>query len=99
MDEALVSVIVPVYNYGRYLPDALDSVIEQTYETWECLVVDDASGDDSAAVAERYAARDNRIRCIRQESNRGVSAARNRGIAESRGAFVQFLDADDRLLP
>jgi GT2 family glycosyltransferase len=93
-----VSVIVPAYNYAAYLPDALDSVIEQSFDDWECIVVDDGSTDDTAAVAQSYASRDRRIRLIRQD-NRGVSAARNMGLRHATGAFIQFLDADDCLRP
>jgi glycosyltransferase involved in cell wall biosynthesis len=94
----LVSIVVPAYNYGRYLGDALASVQAQTYGDWECVVVDDASTDDTAAVARVFAERDARFRLVQQSTNRGVSASRNRGFAESSGDFIQFLDADDRLL-
>jgi glycosyltransferase involved in cell wall biosynthesis len=93
-----VAVIVPAFNYGRFLVDALDSVAAQTHLDWECIVVDDGSTDDTEAVARRYAARDSRFRYLRQE-NRGVSAARNSGLRESSAPYVQFLDADDRLAP
>jgi glycosyltransferase involved in cell wall biosynthesis len=92
-----VTVIVPVHNYAAYLPHALDSVLAQTFAGWECVIVDDGSTDDSAAVAQSYAARDDRFRCVHQQ-NRGPSAARNTGLAHARGAFIQFLDADDRLM-
>lgn len=95
---ALVSVIIPCYNYGRFLSDALDSVLAQTYGDWEAIVIDDGSTDDTDAVAERYAAKDARIRYISQE-NRGVSAARNHGFRVARGDYVLFLDSDDLLLP
>jgi glycosyltransferase involved in cell wall biosynthesis len=94
----VVSVIVPAYNYARFLPDALESVLAQTFEAWECVVVDDGSEDETAEVAERYVRRDSRFHYVRQE-NKGPSAARNLGLASSRGELVQFLDADDRLLP
>jgi glycosyltransferase involved in cell wall biosynthesis len=94
----LVSVIVPAYNYARYLGDALDSVRAQTYREWECIVVDDGSTDDTAAVAQRYAGLDPRVRCVRQE-NAGLAAARNAGLHLSRGELIQFLDADDLLAP
>ncbi|HEV2720183.1 MAG TPA: glycosyltransferase family 2 protein, partial [Thermoanaerobaculia bacterium] len=98
MTAPLVSVIVPAYNYARYLDDALGSVRDQTYQRWECIVVDDGSTDDTAAVARRWAASDGRFRLVQHVINKGVSASRNRGFAESRGDFIQFLDADDRLL-
>ena len=94
----LVSVIVPAYNYARYLHDALASVRDQTYQVWECIVVDDASTDETAEVAQRWAKSDGRFRLVQHYINKGVSASRNRGIAEARGDFIQFLDADDRLL-
>jgi glycosyltransferase involved in cell wall biosynthesis len=90
----LVSVVIPCYNQGRFLADALESALGQTYRAVEVVVVDDGSTDDTAAVVARYPP----ARRLRQE-NRGLAAARNRGLAESAGAYVVFLDADDRLLP
>lgn len=95
MQKALVSVIIPNFNYSRYLPEAIDSVLAQTYSNIEIIVVDDGSTDDSRAVIESYG---NRLRAIFQE-NQGVSAARNRGIEESSGDLIAFLDADDIWLP
>ena len=94
---SLVSIIVPCHNYGALLPEALDSVLAQTYADWECLVVDDGSTDATPAVAGHYAARDPRIRYL-PRAHAGASAARNHGLRMARGQFVQFLDADD-LLP
>ena len=91
----LVSAIIPNYNYGRYLGQAVESVLAQSYPAVEVLVVDDGSTDNSEAVAARYGAR---VRWFRQQ-HRGVSVARNRGVRESRGALVAFLDADDAWLP
>jgi len=93
-----VSIIVPTYNYARFLPEALESVRAQTYTDWECIVVDDGSTDDTASVLRAAETNDSRIRHVSQD-NRGPSAARNRGIAESTGDYVQFLDADDLLPP
>ena len=93
-----VSVIVPAYNYGRFLPDALESVLAQTHQDWECIVVDDGSTDDTAAVARRYSERDARIRVVRQP-NAGPAAARNHALRVSGGAYIQLLDADDKLAP
>jgi glycosyltransferase involved in cell wall biosynthesis len=87
----LVSVVIPNYNYGRFLPAALDGVLGQTHTALDVIVVDDGSTDDSAQVLARY---DGRIRVLRQK-NAGVSAARNAGIQASRGQAVAFLDADD----
>lgn len=91
-----VSVIIPCYNQGRYLSQAIDSLKAQTLSDWECIVVNDGSKDNSAEVAKACAQSDSRIRVIEQP-NRGPSAARNRGVAEARGGYLQFLDADDLL--
>jgi glycosyltransferase involved in cell wall biosynthesis len=91
----LVSVIIPNHNRGRFLDEAIQSVLGQSYSPLEVIVVDDGSTDDSAAVGARYA---DRITWIAQEC-RGVSAARNRAIAASHAPFVAFLDADDMWLP
>jgi len=93
-----VSIIVPAYNYARFLPHALDSVLAQTFGDWECIIVDDGSTDDTAAVVAKYADRDARFRYVRQE-NRGPAAARNHGMTLAAGDYLQFLDADDRLEP
>jgi glycosyltransferase involved in cell wall biosynthesis len=96
-DRPLIAVIVPAYNLAGYLQEALESVLAQTVPTelLDVVVIDDGSTDDTAAVAARFAPR---VRCIRQ-SNRGLPAARNRGVAETSAPYLAFLDADDRLLP
>jgi glycosyltransferase involved in cell wall biosynthesis len=98
----LVSVVVPIHNAGPYLVEALESVRAQEYQAWELLLVDDASTDDSGAIALRYAEADpGRIRLLRHPDQRGhgASASRNLGLANARGEFVAFLDADDVWLP
>lgn len=90
----LVSVVIPCYNHAHFLCDAIESVLKQSYTQYEIIVVDDGSTDNTFEVASRYPA----VRCVRQE-NQGLSAARNRGLRESRGNYLVFLDADDRLLP
>ena len=90
-----VSVLIATYNHGRFLPEALESVFAQAVPNVEVVVIDDGSQDGTAAVVESF--RD-RVRYVRQE-NRGVSAARNRGLAESRAPVVAFLDADDTWAP
>lgn len=92
-DEQLVSVVIPCYNHAHFLGSALESVLAQGYGRIETLVIDDGSTDNTRAVTERYPS----VRYLRQV-NRGAAAARNAGIAESRGDFLVFLDADDRLL-
>lgn len=95
---SLVSIIVPCRNYGALLPEALDSVLTQTYANWECLVVDDGSTDSTPTVATQYAARDARFRYL-PNAHAGASAARNHGLRAAQGQFIQFLDADDLLPP
>jgi glycosyltransferase involved in cell wall biosynthesis len=90
-------VVIPCYNQARFLGEAVESVLCQTHADFEVIVVDDGSTDDTAEVASSYAAEDARVRLVRQE-NRGLAGARNRGLAESRGEYVVFLDSDDRLL-
>jgi glycosyltransferase involved in cell wall biosynthesis len=96
--EPLVSVIIPCYNYGRYLGDALDSIAAQTYSHWECLVVDDGSTDNTSDVGMQYAEKDSRFSYIYQQ-NGGVSSARNTALNKAKGKYIQLLDADDMLEP
>lgn len=97
-----VSIVTPVLNAGRFLQEAIESVLAQTSDSWELLLVDDGSTDGSPATAERYAsAHPERIRCLAHEGrlNKGASASRNLGIRHARGEFLAFLDADDVYLP
>ncbi len=94
-----VSVIIAARDYGEHLPTALASVSAQTLQDWECIIVDDASSDGTPRIAAEAVAKDKRFRSIRFDANVGVSAARNRGIAEAQGRYVQFLDADDAIAP
>ena len=87
MKKGLVSVIIPCYNQGCYLSEALDSVMRQTYPNWECIIINDGSKDQTDAVAKEYCQKDSRIRYISQE-NSGVIAARNRAVSESSGEFI-----------
>jgi CDP-glycerol glycerophosphotransferase len=95
---ARISVVVPVYNVEEYLDDCLSSLVRQTERDLEILVVDDGSNDGSVAIAERYAARDERIRIITRP-NGGLGAARNTGIEAATGEYLAFLDSDDVLPP
>lgn len=92
----LVSVIIPVFNVGRYLDEAITSVRNQTHERLQIIVIDDGSTDDSRAVAERHAAQDRRIE-FHTQSNRGLGATRNVGVRLARGKYLTFVDSDDRL--
>jgi glycosyltransferase involved in cell wall biosynthesis len=91
----LVSVIIPTYNSSRFLTEAVSSVLAQTFSDFEILVIDDGSTDETQDVMRQYGSP---VRCIHQQ-NSGVAVARNRGITESRGRYVAFLDADDTWLP
>ena len=91
-----VSIIVPCYNQAQYLPEALQSVLDQTYPHWECLIVDDDSPDNTQEVAQEWVNKDSRFLYFKKQ-NGGVSSSRNLGIEKASGAFIQFLDADDLL--
>lgn len=91
-----MSIIVPCYNYGRFLGTTLESVLKGNFQNWECIVVDDGSKDNTREVAAAYTAQDQRIHYIYQE-NGGLPVARNTGIKAARGKYLQFLDSDDLL--
>lgn len=92
----MVSIIVPCYNQAHYLPDALDSIKAQTYENWECLIINDGSPDDVKGVVESYIRNDTRFKYLEKE-NDGVSSARNAGLHISQGKYILPLDADDKI--
>lgn len=96
--QPLISIVVPCHNYGRFLGEAIESLQRQTWPSWECIIIDDGSTDNTEQVAEHYAKLDARIRVLSQPK-RGVSAARNAGLSACIGDYVQFLDADDKLDP
>jgi hypothetical protein len=96
--QELVSIILPCYNVQDYLKDALESVIRQSYNHWEAIIVNDGSVDHTKEVALEYINKDKRFILINQV-NKGLSAARKAGLHVAKGDFVQFLDADDVLLP
>ncbi|MBO7119163.1 MAG: glycosyltransferase family 2 protein [Bacteroidaceae bacterium] len=93
-----ISVIIPIYNVEKYLRRALDSLLAQTHESWEAILVDDGSPDSCGAIADDYAARDSRFKVFHQ-TNQGVSAARNLGMEQASGQYVLFLDPDDFFHP
>ncbi len=90
----LVTVIIPAYNYALYLPQAIESVKNQTLNNWECIIVDDGSTDNTKDIAQKYTNTDNRIK-YHYKNNGGLSSARNLGLKLSQGKYVLFLDADD----
>jgi glycosyltransferase involved in cell wall biosynthesis len=94
-DVPFFSIIIPVYNRSSFIKPAIQSVIDQTFPNWELLIVDDASTDDTVSVIEQYCALDRRIHILKQEYNQERGAARNKGIAHSKGRYICFLDSDD----
>ncbi len=95
---AKISIIVPCYNQAQYLDEALQSVIDQSYSNWECIVVNDGSPDNTAAVAKKWLEKDRRFKYLFQQ-NGGLSSARNFGIANADGEYILPLDADDKISP
>ena len=91
-----VSIIVPCYNHAKYLEECIESVKNQSYSNWECIIVDDGSTDDTAVVSRKLETE--KIRYVYQE-NRGLSGARNTGIRNATGDYILPLDADDTLNP
>jgi len=94
--DPVVTVIIPAFQSGRFIETAVASVVAQSMHSWECIVVDDGSTDDTAGRVRAAAAQEPRIRLLSQD-NRGLPAARNAGLRAARGEFIQFLDADDRI--
>ena len=95
---ALLSVIVAAYNVAEWLPRCLDSILTQTYENIEIIVIDDGSTDGTQTILDCYAVQDKRIRAIHQQ-NKGLVAARERGILEAKGEYIGFVDGDDEIVP
>lgn len=94
----LVSVIIPVYNVEEYLRKCLESVLRQSYDNLEIIIIDDGSTDKSPEICDEYASRDNRMKVIHKD-NAGVSTARNTGLLHMQGRFLAFVDSDDEVYP
>lgn len=92
----MISIIVPVYQVEKYLRQCLDSILQQSYRDWECILIDDGSTDGSASICDEYAKKDSRFKVLHQR-NGGVSVARNKGLQLAHGNWITFCDADDRL--
>lgn len=90
----LVSIVVPVYNAEKFLSETIESVLKQTYQFYELILVNDGSKDKSLDICNKYAATDSRI-CVISQKNQGAGAARNTGILKAKGKYLMFLDADD----
>ena len=95
----LVSVVMPAYNAEPFIEKSINSVLAQTVRDWELIVIDDQSSDATMQIVQSLADGDERIRIIRSEQNMGTAATRNRGMEQSRGLFVAFLDSDDIWYP
>ena len=95
--SSLVSIIIPVYNRANIIAETLASVINQTYENWECIIVDDGSTDNTVAVLNTYSEKDSRIKVYTRPfvKRKGASSCRNYGFYKSKGSFIQYLDSDD----
>lgn len=93
-----VSIIIPVYNKASYINDCLDSLLQQDFDSFEIIAVDDGSTDDSGRICDERAAQDQQVRVIHTD-NGGVTAARRQGVEHAKGKYILFVDADDRLLP
>ena len=96
--NTLVSVIIPCFNQGKFLHDAVESVRTQTYPHWECIIINDGSTDDTDKTAKALISDDKRFR-YHYQNNRGLPATRNTGLKMTGGAYIQFLDADDIIRP
>lgn len=96
--QDMISVIVPVYKVEKYLDECVASIVAQTHQNLEIILVDDGSPDQCPVMCERWAEKDSRIRVIHTE-NSGVSSARNIGLASAKGAYIAFADSDDWLRP
>ena len=92
--KALISIIVPIYNVEKYLRQCLDSVLNQTYQNFECLLINDGSPDNSAGICKEYVDKDARFHYFEKE-NGGLASARNLGIKYSKGKYITFIDSDD----
>ena len=99
MDNKLVSIVLPVYNGERFLSESIDSIIAQTYQNWELIIIDDCSSDNTPAIAKEYADKDNRIRYYRNETNLKLPKGLNRGFSLAKGNYFTWTSDDNRFLP
>lgn len=96
--NSVISIIVPCYNQAQYLDECLQSVLDQTYQDWECIIVNDGSPDNTEEIGKKWVEKDSRFKYICKE-NGGLSSARNAGIEIAKGKYILPLDADDRIAP
>ena len=99
MDKALISVVMPVYNAEKFLSQAIESVLTQSYKNFEFIIVNDSSSDNSYQICEKYQKIDPRIKLIQNKKHQGVGFTLNQAIGQSKGQFIARMDADDIMLP
>ena len=99
MKMDLISIITPSYNSEKFISQTIESVLSQTYQNWEMIIVDDKSPDNSNIIIEKYIKQDKRIKLIKLNQNSGPAVARNLAIKEAKGRYIAFLDADDVWYP
>ena len=97
--NSFISIITPSYKSKKFISQTIESVLAQTYQDWEMIIVDDVSPDNSNEIIEEYCKKDSRIKLIKLEQNSGPAIARNRAIEEAKGRYIAFLDADDLWKP
>jgi teichuronic acid biosynthesis glycosyltransferase TuaG len=95
IEKDKVSLITPAYNSSRYIDKTIRSVVAQTYQNWEMLIVDDGSNDETVSIVEAWNAKDSRVKLFRNGKNLGQGKSRNRAIKEANGRYIAFLDSDD----
>ncbi|HFJ9488404.1 glycosyltransferase family 2 protein [Bacillus cereus] len=98
-EQPLISIVTPSYNASSFIKETIQSVQSQTYTNWEMIIIDDVSKDNTCELIKEEIKKDNRIRLIELQENRGAAIARNTGINNARGKYVAFLDSDDLWLP
>ena len=91
----LVSVITPAFNSGRFVAETISSVLSQTYQNWELIIVDDGSTDETVKIVKSFQEKDNRIQLFENESNKGSAFSRNLALRNAKGKWIAFLDSDD----
>jgi glycosyltransferase involved in cell wall biosynthesis len=99
MNNSLVSIIIPTYNRAHLIRETLNSIAAQTYTNWECIVVDDGSTDGTDILLVECIKKDNRFKYLSNERTKGAQGARNTGLFDAKGAYIQFFDSDDIMYP
>lgn len=95
----MITIITPAYNAEKYISETIQSVLNQTYQDWEMIIVDDCSTDNTSVIVQKYVEKDSRIRLIRAPINGGVAKARNIGLEHAKGEYIAFVDSDDLWIP